>query len=258
MQNNSISFNILITGASSGLGYSLAKKFIIKGGNVVGTYRNRRSLEKLKNTLQKSSLKARLLSIKCDVRNETDIRNAVSQIEKSFGKIDILINNAGVRIESSVEEMTSKMWTEVINTNLTGSFLMTKHAIPLLKKAKNAVIINISSVRGLYGGKNLSAYSASKFGVIGFSQSIAEELKDDGIKVYSICPAAMDTDMIKNVKHNIPQDKLIQPDKMAEIIYDIATNSKEPTGTTFVVIGKQAKILKNLEKAKDHKIIQWE
>lgn len=258
MQNNSTSSNILITGASSGLGCSLAKKFIINGGNVVGTYRNRRSLENLKNTLQKSSLKAKLLSIKCDVRNETDIRNAVSQIEKSFGKIDILINNAGIRIESSVEYMPANEWKDVIDTNLTGTFLMTKYALPLLKKSKNAVIINISSVRGLYGGKNLSAYSASKFGIIGFTQSLAEELKDDGIKVYSICSAAMDTDMIKKVKHNIPQEKLIQPDEMADIIFNITKNQNEPTGTTFVVIGKQAKILKNLEKAKDYKIIQWE
>lgn len=240
----------IITGAYGGLGYSLAKKFALKGYNVVGTYRNEKSLKNLKDV--------KIFPIKCDIRNETDIKNAILQIEKTFDKIDILINNAGIRIESSVENMSVKEWKDVIDTNLTGTFLMTKYALPLLKKTKDSLIINISSIRGLYGGKNISAYSASKFGIIGLSKSITEELKNDGIKVYTICPAAMDTDMIKNVKHNIPQDKLIQPDEMTDIIFNIATNPNEPTGTTFVVIGKQTEILKKLEKSKDSKIIQWE
>jgi len=247
-----------ITGAYGGLGYSISKKFASAGFSLALIGRDIRKLEYLRSVTNKLSSNMKVVPVKCDVRNGTDIRNAVSLIEKSFGKIDILINNAGIRIEASAENMNLSEWKDVIDTNLTGTFLMTKYALPLLKKAKNAVIINISSVRGLYGGKNLSAYSASKFGVIGFSQSLAEELKYNGIKVYSICPAAMDTEMIKNVKHNIPQEKLIQPDKMADIIYNIATNSKEPTRTTFTMIGRQTEILKKIEERKNYKIIQWE
>ena len=237
---------VLITGANEGLGYSLAKKFVIDGYNVVGTYRNEKKLENIK-----------VLPIKCDIRSETDIKNAIFQIKKSFRRIDILVNNAGIRIESSVKDMTSKMWADVINTNLTGTFLMTKYAMPLLRKSDSPIIINVSSIRGLYGGKNLSAYSASKFGIIGFSQSLAEELKNDGIKVYSICPAAMDTNMIRNVKHGIPKEKLIQLGEIANIIYKIATNPEEPTGETIIILGKQKEILEEIEKSKQYKIIQW-
>ncbi len=254
---SNISKIVVVTGATGGLGYSVIRKFVYKEFNLVAIGRNKKKLNDLKSKIKRVSSEVKILTIKCDIRSETDIKKAVGQIEEAFSKIDILINNVGVRIASTIEDMSINDWENVIKTNLTGLFFLTKYALPLLKKSVKSTIINISSVRGLYGDKNLSAYSASKFGVIGFTQSLAEELKNDGIKVYSICPAAMDTDMIRNVRHNIQREELIQPEEMAEIIFNISSKRQEPTGKTIVVAGKQVNCIPKIKDSKDYKIIKW-
>jgi 3-oxoacyl-[acyl-carrier protein] reductase len=249
---------VAITGANGGLGYSLARRFARDGCTLVIIARDAKKLECAKTEIINSYPEVEVLSLKCDIRDEIEVTNTISEIEIKFGRIDLLINNASIRTASPVMDISLQMWRDSVDTNLTGTFLVTKFSLPLLKKSSRPIIINISSIRGIIGRGNISAYSVSKFGVIGFTQSLAEELRDDKIIVYSICPAAIDTDMIRNVKHNIPMEKLIQPDELADIICEIDANQLEPSGQTIIVAGRQKELLNEIAEGNQYKIIQWD
>jgi NAD(P)-dependent dehydrogenase (short-subunit alcohol dehydrogenase family) len=248
----------VITGASRGLGYSLARRFAQEGCDLAIISRNIEKLEYAKKKIIESHPEVKVLPLKCDLRDQSEITNAISKIDKTFRRIDTLINNAGVRSASSVLDMSLQMWEDTIDTNLTSVFLMVKYSLPLLEKSSKPIIINLSSVRGLVGHSDLSAYSASKFGIIGFTQSLADELKNEGIEVYCICPGAIDTEMIKNVNCNIPREKLIQPAKLADIIYGIVASPYEPSGKTVIVIGRQKELLVKIVESNQYKIIKWD
>ena len=248
----------VITGASAGLGYSLAIRFAQEGYGLAIIARNVKKLEYLRREIISSHPEVKVLPLKCDIRDRMEVTNTICDIEKSFGRIDTLINNAGIRVAAPVLDTSLQMWEDAIDTNLTGIFLMAKYSLPLLRRSSKAVIINISSVRGLIGHRDLSAYSASKFGVIGFSQSLADELTDEGIEVYCICPAAIETEMIKNINCNISREKLIRPDKLANIIHKIVTTRHEPSGKTIIVIGRQKELLKKIVDRNQYKIVQWD
>jgi len=166
----------LVTGGSKGIGRAICLALAKEKANIIIAARNDSEIKETMDKLKATGSKA--LAIQADVRNEDDVKNLISRTIDEYGRLDILINNAGVAHKKRLEETTIEEYNETMDTNLKGVFLCTKYAIPHLKNSKNGKIIDISSVAGLHGIPEFSVYRASKFGVNGITESIASELED--------------------------------------------------------------------------------
>jgi Dehydrogenases with different specificities (related to short-chain alcohol dehydrogenases) len=216
---------VLVTGGSKGIGRAICIALAIEEANITIAARNESEIKKTIDKLKELGCKA--LAIQADVRNEEDVRNLISRTVEEYGRLDILINNAGVAHKKRLEETTLEEYNEIIDTNLKGVFLCTKYAIPHIRNSMNGKIINISSEAGLHGIPELSVYSASKFGVNGMTESLASEL-DGEIKVYSICPGGVDTDMYKSLYGQRPK---LKPEHIAEKVMELVSpDSKVVSG----------------------------
>lgn len=188
---------VLITGGSRGIGAACVKMFAEAGADVVFTYnKNKTAAEEL---IKSISTRNKIKSYKTNVESEKSINQTVDKVLKDFGKIDILINNAGVWEEGKIEEMTLANWERTIKINLTGTFLFTKAVVPVMKKNKFGRIINISSTAGQRGEAYYSHYASSKGGMISFTKSLAAELGGFNITVNSVAPGWVITEMTEDV-----------------------------------------------------------
>lgn len=183
---------VLITGASRGIGAQIARKFHKNGYNVVINYN--KSEEKAKNLSEE--LDGSLL-IKGDISCEEDVIRMIDKTIEHFGKIDVLVNNAGVSSFNLVGDISLEEWENLFKINVTGTFLACKHASKHMVQNKSGCIINMASIWGLSGSSCESAYSASKGAVIAFTKSLAKELGPSNIRVNAISPGFIDTDMNK-------------------------------------------------------------
>ena len=191
----------IVTGASQGIGKTTAELFSKSGAHVVCIARNEEKIKNLANTISKNGHSASYNP--CDINDGDLFQNTVKSIINDYGKIDILINNAGITRDSLVLRMKDNQWDEVLNTNLKGAFYATKSVLRSMMKNKYGRIINITSIVGLQGNSGQSNYSASKAGLIGFSQSVAKEVASRGITINCIAPGWIETEMT----NNLPQDK---------------------------------------------------
>lgn len=181
---------VFITGASKGIGKAIAERL----GRAPGEYRLAlfaRGKEKLEGIV--SGLKAESMVVAGDVTREEDVREAVEAVVARFGRIDVLINNAGIGTFKRVDEFSLAEFEEVQRVNVTGPFLCTKYVVPRLIEQKSGQIINISSVAGLNGFKGGAAYAASKFALNGFTESLREDVKQYGVAVTAVCPGSVAT-----------------------------------------------------------------
>jgi NAD(P)-dependent dehydrogenase (short-subunit alcohol dehydrogenase family) len=185
----------LIAGASSGIGAQFAVALAEHGADIILIARRMEKLETVANEIREMGKK--VITIKCDVTDEEEVKNAVTESIEKMGKIDILINNAGIEVSNSVENILMEEWDRIITTNLNGTFLMSKYLVPHMKERNYGRIINTSSVLGFVGMKYLPyhAYSAAKGGVIGLTRSMASSLAQYGITVNSIAPGLFETEM---------------------------------------------------------------
>lgn len=227
----------LITGASRGLGKAVALEFASRGANCALVATNASLLESVKTEIEKFGAKA--IALPADIKNENDVIKAVSSTVNGFGGIDYLINCAGIASGGRMVDIKTAEWNEIFDVNMKGTFLMTREAVKaMLEKETKGKIINVSSTLGKTGANYVSAYCASKFAVIGFTQSIAMELAPLGITVNAICPGPMDTDMLrkgtveayaeqfgkppevilKNIINSIPLKRIATPEEVAKII----------------------------------------
>ena len=203
---------ILITGAATGIGSSIAKSYIDEGHNVhICDYDTKRLQEFLdKNPNVTGNL--------ADVSNPDDVKYTFNIINDLYNKLNILINNAGISGESALTENISiEGWQQTINTNLNGMFYVTKLAIPLLKENKSSSIINMSSTAGLLGVPMRSPYVASKWAVIGFTKTTAMELGPFGVNVNAICPGCVDGDRIERVISADARESGYTPDQIRDV-----------------------------------------
>jgi len=182
--------------------------------------------------------------MKCDVTQYSDVQSVIDETINQFGRIDFLINNAGIHNDKVVSKMKHDEWNSVIGTNLNGTFNFSKAVLPIMKKQKFGRIINISSFAAFRGISGASNYVASKAGIIGFSKSLAKEVAKDNITVNVIAPGYFDIGIFydipekirKNILQNIPAKRLGNPEEISELI-KILISSDYLTGQVFTLDG---------------------
>jgi 3-oxoacyl-[acyl-carrier protein] reductase len=209
---------ILITGGSKGIGYGVAEALIKEGARVAITSRLQNAADEA--TMRLNALgKGEALGIEADVRDARAQQNAVDAVVKKWGTLDVLIANAGLGHFGNIETLTAEQWHETIDTNLTGVFYSIKAAIPALKKSKG-YIITMASLAGTNFFAGASAYNASKFGLVGFTQAAMLDLRGYGIKVTTIMPGSVATEF-SGVNSNTDESWKIQPEDIGQIVVDL-------------------------------------
>lgn len=211
----------LITGGSRSLGKATAIALAKEGVNIAITGRDTKKLEETATELK--ALGVNVTYAAFDVANQEAVNAGIEKIAKQFPQIDILINNAGIAGLGSVEEMPTAKWEEIIQVNVLGVYYVAKAVIPLLKANGGGDIINVASTAGLKGSANYSAYSASKAAVMRFSESLMLEMRKENIRVVTLTPSTIATDMtITDLKITDGNpDKVLQPEDFAQLIVDI-------------------------------------
>lgn len=195
----------LITGATRGIGKQIAITLAKQGYNIALNYRKvNEELENTKKEIEKIGVQ--ILAVKGDVANFEDCENFVKQVIERFGQIDVLVNNAGITKDMLLMRMKKEDFEQVIDTNLVGTFNVTKNVVPYMMKARSGRIINISSVVGISGNAGQTNYSASKAGIIGFTKSLAKEIASRNILVNSVAPGFIETNMTDVLKDDVKQE----------------------------------------------------
>src|SRR4051812_48537972 len=183
----------IVTGSTKGIGRAIAASLLDAGCNVVISSRSGADAESTAKELSHGS-NARAIGVVCDVRSYDACANLVATTVREFGRVDILVNNAGVGVFAPAADISPETWRNVIGTNLDGLFFCTHAALPHLKKANGAWIINIASLAGKNAFPGGTAYNASKFGVVGFSEALMQEVRNDDIRVSYIMPGSVATE----------------------------------------------------------------
>ena len=236
---------MIVTGAAGGIGKAIAKKFAENGYNVVINYVSAKTDIK---TLTKEfeDLGVKVLLVKADVSNKEEAEGLVNQTIEKFGKIDVLVNNAGITKDNLLMRMSEEDFEKVLDINLKGTFLITKFATKYMMKKRCGSIVNLASVVGVAGNAGQCNYSASKAGVIGFTKSIAKELASRNIRANAVAPGFIKTDMTDvlsdNVKENInsqiPLKRMGTAEEVAKLVYFLGTaESSYITGQVINVDG---------------------
>ena len=233
----------LVTGASRGIGREIAKSLAKQNIKVIANYNN--SKEKAIELKKELEAEGVLIDIvKADVSKREEIKNLVQYATGNYGKIDILINNAGISEYKLFTDETDEDWNKVINTNLYSAFAVSQEVIPNMIKNKNGCIINISSVWGMVGASMEVLYSVSKAGIDGLTKALAKELGPSNIRVNAIAPGIVDTDMCKNfneeelenIKEEIPLERIGKVEDISKCI-NWLINDNYTTGQIISING---------------------
>ncbi len=246
---NAINFNgkvVLITGSSRGIGKATALAFARQGAKIVINYATSQK-EAEKTLKQVKALGVDAIAIQCNVSSPEQVKQMVQKTVETFGRIDVLVNNAGVITEgkSSLAELTFEDWEKVLHTNLIGVFLCTQAVATVMKKQKQGKIVNIASIRGLEHCGRVSDYAASKAGVINFTKTVAKELAPE-INVNCVAPGWVETEMNKAISPEFRKSetektylkRFAKPEEIASAIMFLASDEASYiTGNVLVVDG---------------------
>jgi 3-oxoacyl-[acyl-carrier protein] reductase len=231
----------LVTGASSGLGRATAIALARSGADVALVARSAEELESAKEEVSKTDRRA--LSLPTDlVKEETSA--TVERTVEAFGRIDVLVNAAGTDVPGAVEELAVEGWDRTLTVNLRAPFLLSKAAFPHMREAGGGTIVNVSSVAGKKGWANASAYCASKFGLTGFTQALADEGKEHRIRAIVLYPGAMATnwgafspeERQEGESDEAPSTRVLPPERVAELIAWLAASPPEFVLTEGIVL----------------------
>ncbi|WMM34394.1 3-hydroxybutyrate dehydrogenase [Shouchella clausii] len=247
---------VLITGAASGIGFHLAQRFAAEGASVMVADVHADSLHKATLALTENGYVVE--GIQTDVTNENEVKAMVQKTVACFGRIDVLINNAGMQHVSPIEDFPTETYKLLVDIMLVGPFMAIKHVMPIMRKQQFGRIINMSSINGLIGFSGKAAYNSAKHGIIGLSKVAALETAEDGITVNCIAPGYIDTPLVRNqmealaksrqvpvekvlddvIYPLVPQKRLITVEEVASLaIYLSSAEAKGITGQTLVVDG---------------------
>jgi NAD(P)-dependent dehydrogenase (short-subunit alcohol dehydrogenase family) len=240
----------VITGGGSGIGRAIALAFGREGAKVAVLGRRQTSLDAVAKEL--AGLGAAGLAVRCDVTFANDTRNAADEVERAFGPVNVLVNNAGVLSVSTAESISEQDWDRVITTNLKGPFLMSRAVLPAFRRAGQGSIVNIGSVLGLVAMKDRAAYSASKGGLTLLTKAMALDHAHENIRVNCICPAIVETELVRGLFNEteqgrrardsrigtLPLGRFGTPDDVAGLAVFLASDeSSWMTGTAIPVDG---------------------
>ncbi|HEV7552739.1 MAG TPA: SDR family NAD(P)-dependent oxidoreductase [Candidatus Angelobacter sp.] len=205
----------LITGGGSGIGLAMARTFVASGYSIVISGRDAKRLQSAAEEL--SGPRIQVTTIACDVRDPVSVEKLFQRISGRYSTIDVLINNAGVaHALAPVDQLSVETWKEVIDTNLTGTFLVTRAALPLMRAG--GTIVNNLSVAALQPFAGMSAYNASKFGALGFTNALREDLRQRGIRVVALLPGATNTEIWSQFWPGAPRERMISADTVAQAV----------------------------------------
>jgi NAD(P)-dependent dehydrogenase (short-subunit alcohol dehydrogenase family) len=210
----------LITGGSSGIGLAIARALGEEDYSLTLSARRPDKLEAAADSLREDGFEVH--SVPANMTDEPEIKNAIDQHRDRFGRLDVLVNNAGIGIGGAVADADTKKLDLQLNVNLRAVYLVARDCIPMLKEAGaehgKALMVNTASIAGKHGQGWLAAYSATKFGVVGLSQALHKELSNDGIQVTAFCPGFVATAMTDWIEGQVPKEKMIQPEDIAEAV----------------------------------------
>lgn len=210
--------NLIITGGTKGIGRSLVFKFASQGFNIITCSRNTSDLADLSETIKKKFPSINFYALKCDVSNKIDIINFGKQAIEKLGTIDVLINNAGIFLPGSITSEDDDIFEKQINTNLASAYHLTRIIGPSMILNKSGYIFNMCSTASITAYTNGGSYCISKFGLLGFSKVLREEMKEYNIRVSSVLPGATKTASWEGT--NLPDERFINPDDIANLIFD--------------------------------------
>lgn len=212
----------IVTGGGRGIGRAIALRFAQEGSHVVIAARTEAEINKAAEEI--ALLGVSSLAFPTDISDPCQAENMIERTFDKFRRIDILVNNAGKGLNRELLNSDINDMKRVLDTNLMGMMICTKAVLPIMMEQKQGIIINISSVAGKMGMINHTAYCASKFGVIGFTESLFEEVREYNIKVSAICPGTVDTSFISR-RAQVDPERLIRPEDVAEVALMIASSS---------------------------------
>lgn len=216
---------VFITGAARGIGLEIGKTFAENGARVALTDLDEAGVKEAAQALQNEGFD--VIGLKCNVTDETEMKQALDQAVNKFGRIDCLINNAGLQHVANLEDFPTEKFELLLSIMLTAPFIAIKHVFPIMKKQKFGRIINMASINGLVGFAGKAAYNSAKHGVIGLSKVAALEGAEHGITVNAVCPGYVDTPLVRNQlselakTRNVPLEKVLE-----EIIYPLVPQKR--------------------------------
>lgn len=231
----------LVTGGSRGIGRACAIELAKAGYDVAISYAgNEEAANKTVEELQALNVKAK--SYKFDVANKEACTKAVEEVIAEFGRIDVLVNNAGITRDGLFLRMNAENWEAVINTNLNSAFYMSNPVVKIMMKQRSGCIVNMSSIVGVHGNAGQANYSAAKAGLIGFTKSLAKEIGSRNIRVNAIAPGFIQTDMTKGLEEtkiaqHIALNRLGNPEDIAKTVKFLAEEGTYITGQVIGVDG---------------------
>lgn len=235
---------VLITGASRGIGRSTAIKYAQNNYNVVINYNNSYDKARELGDYLVSTYGIEVMIVKADVSNEVEVKDMVDKVISKFGNIDVLVNNASIAIDSDFTCKDSNSFNEILNTNLVGTFLVSKEVSKYMKDNRSGIIINVSSTNGIDSMYVESLeYDASKAGVISLTHNLAEYLKPY-VRVNCVCPGWVNTDMNKDLDSSyieqenkrIMLNRFAEPDEIANVIYFLATDEASYINNSIIKV----------------------
>ncbi|WP_432667348.1 beta-ketoacyl-ACP reductase [Wukongibacter baidiensis] len=234
----------IITGGSRGIGKATCLRFAEEGAKIIVAAR---SGLKVKNTVEEiKKLGGDAIGIEVDVTNKTQVEAMITEAVNKFNRIDILVNNAGVTADSRLEKMTEEQWEQVINVNLRGVFLCGQAVNRIMREQEKGVILNTSSVVGIYGNFGQTNYAASKWGVIGMTKTWAKELGKYGVRVNAVAPGFTRTEMVERMPEKVlnimreksPLNMIAEPIDIANaFVYLASDEARFITGSILSIDG---------------------
>jgi len=212
----------LVTGSSRGIGRAIALALAGGGATVVLTGRDKTALAGTADEIKRAGGRVRLFA--ADLAAETEILDLVGFVRSECGRLDILVNNAGLTFGGPVGETSTATWDALMAVNARAPYILCRELLPLLRAAERGYIINISSVVGVKGYAQQTAYTASKHALRGLSIALAEELRGTNVRVHVVCPGGVATELVTRVRPDIKTDELIQPGEVAELVLYLVTH----------------------------------
>ena len=231
----------LVTGASRGIGKACALELAKAGYDIIINYVG--NAEAAEKTVQEiKALGVDAAAYKFDVSNKEEVDKSIAEIVEKYGRIDVLVNNAGITRDGLFMRMSDENWNAVINTNLSSAFFVSQPVVKIMMKQRSGAIVNMASVVGVSGNAGQANYSAAKAGLLGLTKTLAKELGSRGIRVNAVAPGFINTDMTKDLDTSkftdfIPLKRLGEPEDIAKAVKFLAVDAEYVTGQVLEVDG---------------------